>query len=79
MEIRDYIVNGTLEVKVVPNASKNKVVIEDDHLKIYIKQVPDKNKANGELVKYLKKKFNLNVEIKSGLRSRNKLLGVLNG
>ena len=57
MEIDKYIHNGTLTIRVVPNASKNDVVEEHNQLKVYIKAVPDKNKANVELIKFFKKKF----------------------
>lgn len=77
MDINRYIKNQILEIKVVPNASQNKVVEENGLLKVYIKAVPDKNKANSELIKFFKKEFGLQVEIKSGDKSRKKLLRLL--
>ncbi|MBT4935872.1 YggU family protein [Candidatus Woesearchaeota archaeon] len=77
MEIDKYIHNGTLTIRVVPNASKNDVVEEHNQLKVYIKAVPDKNKANVELIKFFKKKFGLRVMIKSGMKGRDKVLKVI--
>jgi uncharacterized protein (TIGR00251 family) len=54
------------------------LVEENGKLKLYFKTVPDKNKANLELIKFFKKKFSLKVEIKSGLKSsRGKVLRVI--
>lgn len=46
-----------LRVKVLPKSSKNEVVdiMDDETIKIRIKAVPEKGKANVELVKFLRK------------------------
>ena len=77
MDLKKYIVDGRLKLKVVPNSSKLELVSENGGLKLYLKAVPDKNKANLELIKFFKKKFGLIVEIVSGLRGREKVLRVL--
>ena len=77
MNINNYIENNLLKIKVTPNSKKNKLVEENKQLKFYLKAIPDKNKANKELIKIFKKEFNLKVEIKSGKRSREKILKVL--
>ncbi|PIN76867.1 YggU family protein [Candidatus Woesearchaeota archaeon CG10_big_fil_rev_8_21_14_0_10_36_11] len=79
MEISQHIHNELLRVHVIPNASRNHVIEEHTQLKVYIKAVPDKNKANSELVRFFKKEFGLRVTIKSGLKSRDKVLKVLEG
>ncbi|MBS3138594.1 YggU family protein [Candidatus Woesearchaeota archaeon] len=67
--------NNILEVKVVPNASKTEnVSIENNIVKVRIAAPPDKNKANVELLKFLKKEFGLKFKIKSGATSREKVL-----
>lgn len=43
-----------LFIKVIPRASKNEIVeMSDDFLKIKIKAVPEKGKANQALIKFL--------------------------
>jgi len=70
--------NNRMSVRVIPNASKTEVRdIKDDIIKIAVAAPPDKNKANLELIKFLKKKFNLRVQIISGEKSREKVVEVL--
>ena len=76
MNIQSHIQNDLLKLKVIPNSSKVKLVEENGSLKLYLKAVPDKNKANMELIKFFKKQFNLRVEIKSGLKGREKVLRI---
>lgn len=76
MLLNKYIKNGLLKIKVIPNSKENKIVYENKP-KIYLKSVPDKNKANKELITYLKKEFKLNVMIKSGEKSRDKTLKII--
>ncbi|MFA6460684.1 MAG: DUF167 domain-containing protein [Candidatus Woesearchaeota archaeon] len=78
MEIKKYIENGTLSVHVVPHSSRQELIEEEGKLKLYLQAVPDKNKANLELIKFFKKEWGLKVEIKSGMKSRDKILRVLN-
>jgi len=68
---------GFLEIKVIPNSSRTDLKEENRKLKLYLKSVPEKNKANSELVKFFKKKFNLKVEIVSGQKSREKVLRII--
>ena len=75
MNIKKHIQNNLIELKVIPNSSKDELV--ENPLKLYIKAVPDKNKANISIIKFFKKEFNLNIEIKSGLKSRKKVLKVI--
>ncbi|MDP3990579.1 MAG: DUF167 domain-containing protein [archaeon] len=69
--------NNLLSVRVIPNSGRNEIVIEGDKVRIYLKSIPDKNKANQELIKFLKKEFGLSVEIKSGMKSRDKILKII--
>lgn len=63
MNIKDYIDidwnTWLLRVKVSPNSSKNEVfsVLDDKTVKIRIKAVPEKWKANKELIKFLSKEL----------------------
>ncbi|ACK65717.1 protein of unknown function DUF167 [Rippkaea orientalis PCC 8801] len=64
------------QVKVKPNAKKQKIQEEEDgSLVVYLKSPPIEGKANQELIKLLAKKFGVSqsqISIKSGLSSRNK-------
>ena len=62
-----------INLKVIPNSSRTELKGE----KLYLKAVPEKGKANLELIKFFKKEFNLKVKIKSGEKSRNKVIEVL--
>jgi len=64
-------------LRVTPNASRTELKEEDGKLKLYLQAVPDKGKANAAVIKFFKKQFNIKVEIKSGERSRDKVLRVL--
>jgi len=71
--------DNKIKVLVKPNSSKNEIVGFDSSRKGYIvrvKAVPDKGKANAELVKFLSKELGKKVEIVKGLKSREKLLRI---
>ena len=77
MDLKRYIANNKFSIKVVPNSSKTKLIEENDELKLYLKAIPDKGKANAELTKFFKKEYNLSVSIKSGKTSRKKIILIL--
>ncbi|MBT3297988.1 YggU family protein [archaeon] len=77
INLKRHFSNNLLNIRVVPNSSKQEIIEDNEQIKVYLKSVPDKNKANDELVKLFKKMFRLKVEIKSGAKSRNKVLKVL--
>ncbi len=77
MEIKKYIINGTLSLHVTPHSSRNELVEENGGLKLYLHAPPEKDKANKELLKFFKKELGLRVEIVSGLRSREKVVRIL--
>jgi len=67
-----------LKVTVIPNASKNEIISnKNDVLKVKLKAVPQKGKANEELLKFLKKKLGIKARIVKGLTSREKTLEIL--
>jgi uncharacterized protein (TIGR00251 family) len=76
MEVKKYINNGTLSLRVTPNSSRTELIEEEGKLKLYLKAVPEDNKANLELIKFFKKEFGLRIEIMSGEHSRVKRLKV---
>ncbi len=76
MDIKKHITNNLLCVKVTPNASKTVLKEEQGKLRLYLKAVPEKDKANRQMIRFFKKEFNLKVSIKSGARNRMKVLEV---
>jgi uncharacterized protein (TIGR00251 family) len=75
--IEQFIENGFLKIVVKTNAKKNEIVGEINGLvKIAVKAPAEMNKANRELVKFLSKMLKKNVEIVSGLTSKQKVLKV---
>lgn len=69
-----------VDIKVIPGSGQQKVVFDKAGiLKCYLKSVPEKGKANQELVKFLSKKLSLPmsfIEITSGLSSRKKRIKI---
>lgn len=73
-----------LRIKVIPKSEKNCIseIIEDEEgqtIKIRIKAVPEKGKANKELINFLSREFSIpkqNIEIISGASSPLKLLKI---
>lgn len=77
--------NEYLRIKVIPKSQKNEIteIMEDaegeETIKIRIKAVPKKGKANEELIKFLSKKLKLpktNFKIISGKSDQLKLIKV---
>ena len=65
-----------IEVKVVPNSSKNSVSIEGENLKIKLTAPPVYNKANKALIEYFSKLLKIpksSIILKSGETSKNKI------
>ena len=64
-----------IEVKVVPNSSKNCITIEEEFLKIKLTAPPVDNKANKFLIEFLSKELKIpksSIELKSGATAKNK-------
>jgi uncharacterized protein (TIGR00251 family) len=75
--LAEYIKDNKLQVHIIPNSSKNEIAGWDNEkkeLKIRINAPPDKNKANIELIKFLKRELKCQVEIIKGFKSRNKII-----
>ena len=75
--INKHIKNSLLRIKVIPNASRTELKEVNGSLKLYLQAVPEKGKANQAVIKFFKKEFNLKIEIKSGEKSREKVLKVI--
>ena len=70
--------NGLLvKIRIVPNSSKNEIILEDEFIKIKITAQPIENKANKALIEFLSKTFKIaksNIEIVKGDTSKEKTL-----
>ena len=90
MNIKDCIKDNKLKVVVKPNANKTEVMElnvcniggnskcnNSCVVKIAVKAIPDKNKANIELVKFLSKLLKKKVRIVSGMKSKEKVLEII--
>jgi uncharacterized protein (TIGR00251 family) len=66
-----------IKIKVKPSSGRQEIEkISKDEYKVWLKSPPEDGKANGELLKLLKKEFGFSVKIKSGKTSRNKVVEV---
>ena len=66
-----------VHIKIVPNSSKNDIVLEEEFIKVKITAQPIENKANKALVEYLSKNFKVpktSIEIVKGNTSKEKTL-----
>lgn len=64
-----------IKLRIVPNSSKNDIVLEDEFIKVKITAQPIENKANKALVEYLAKNFKVakaNIGIVKGDTSKEK-------
>lgn len=69
-----------IKVLVKPGKSKTRVIdlLEDGTIKIEIGAAAERNRANMELIKFLKKNLGGTAKIVSGHRSRRKLVVIKN-
>ena len=66
-----------VKVKIVPNSSRNDIILEDEFIKVKVTAQPIENKANKALVEYLSKLFKVpktSIEILKGDISKEKTL-----
>ncbi len=68
-----------IAVKVIPNSKQEKILQEQDTLKVYLKSKPLKGEANKDLVRLLSKYFNkkkAEIKILLGKKSRKKIIEI---
>lgn len=66
-----------IRIKIVPNSSKNDLIIEDEFIKVKVTAQPIENKANKALVEFLSKKFKIpktSIQIVKGDTAKEKTL-----
>ena len=64
-------------IKIVPNSSKNDIILEEEFVKIKITAQPIEGKANKALIEFLSKKFKIpktSIEIVKGETTKEKTL-----
>lgn len=61
-----------LEVSVVPKSGKFRILEKDGIIKVHLRNPPEENKANLELVKEFEKLFGKPVRLLSGAKSKKK-------
>lgn len=72
-----------LNLRIKPNSRQRKIVFssyEEEYLTINLRSKPIQNKANRELLSFLKRKFHnelISVEISSGTKSTNKVVRLI--
>ena len=66
-----------VRLKIIPNSSKNDIVLENEFIKVKVTAQPIENKANKALVEFLSKRFKIpktSIEILKGDTSKEKTL-----
>ena len=61
-----------VEVSVVPKSGKFRIIEKEGVVKVHLRNPPEDNKANLELIKEFEKLFGKPVRIVSGLKSKKK-------
>ena len=66
-----------INIKIIPNSSKNELVRESEFIKVKITAQPVENKANKAFIEFLSKLFKVpktNIEILKGLTNKEKTI-----
>ena len=70
--------NGLIiKVKIVPNSSRNEIILEEEVIKVKVTAQPIENKANKALIEFLSKQFKLpktSIQIIKGETSKDKTI-----
>jgi uncharacterized protein (TIGR00251 family) len=77
MKIENYVKDKKLKIIVKPNSPKNKILEWDKNrnaLRVNIKERPESNRANIEIVKFFSKLTGKRIKIIRGLKSKKKIL-----
>lgn len=75
--IRDTENGLVVRLRIVPNSSKNEIILEDEFIKVKVTAQPIENKANKALVEFLSKQFKVpktSIEILKGDTSKEKTI-----
>ncbi len=67
-----------IKIKVYPNSGREEIIKgSDDSYRVYLKKPACDNKANIELIKFLKKYFMKDIKLIKGLKSRDKIIELI--
>ena len=69
--------DDVFKIKVIPNSKKTELLEKEGQLRLYLKAVPEKGKANREVVRFFKKELGLRVRILKGEKNREKVLKLI--
>lgn len=75
--IREIAEGLIVKIKIVPNSSKNDIVLEEEFVKVKVTAQPIENKANKALIEFLSKSFKIpktSIEILKGETSKEKTI-----
>ena len=75
--IREVSEGLIIKIKIVPNSSKNDIILENEFIKVKVTAQPIENKANKALVEFLSKTFKVpktGIEILKGNASKEKTI-----
>lgn len=61
-----------LDVYVKPNSKEFKIITDNNEFIVFCREIPEKGKANKEIIKELTRLFRKKVEIVAGFTSRQK-------
>ena len=73
--IREVAEGLIIKIKIVPNSSKNDIILEEGFVKIKVTAQPIENKANKALIEFLSKTFKIpktSIQILKGETSKEK-------
>lgn len=79
VDLSAHIVDGDLPVKVTPKASRNRITVTGEGVRVYVTTVPEGGKANASVQKLLAKALGLSksrVVLIRGDTSRDKLFRI---
>ncbi|PIN80255.1 hypothetical protein COV11_04370 [Candidatus Woesearchaeota archaeon CG10_big_fil_rev_8_21_14_0_10_30_7] len=65
-----------IKIKLKPNSKENKIISKGTIWEIKIKEPAIDNRANKELVKFLKKELKKQVRIVKGMKSKEKIIEI---
>lgn len=68
-----------INIKVYPNAKKERIVKEHDRIKVYVNSAPEKGKANKRVCELLAKEFGVKksaILVVKGLTSQEKVVEI---
>ena len=69
-----------IAVRVTPKASRDRILVEDDAIRVYVTTVPEDGKANKAVVKLLSKALGVpktRLDLIRGATSRDKVLRIV--